>query len=318
MMDKDFREQIGKSRILLQNPYAYLGANGDYEAVCPDRAMDVHEERRLLQDPYAFLDEHGNYTRPHEEGEQTPVGRPIRANELLGRWNKGRRFKKQEIAEIAKRLQRQIWNHRAEIWPSRKDISPLEVLDPEMALKCIGYTVDIQESLGRLTGNRESSEIAGIINADEHVVHVSRRFDPRIRKFTMAHELGHAVLHSQTGLHRDRPVDGTPGEQSRSAIEIEADIFAAFFLLPERQVRSAFEKLFLTSQFRLTEDTAFALNVGSLQSLQDHCRTLRDLSRFLADTRQYNGMQFYSLAEQFGVSVESIAIRLEELDLVRL
>jgi hypothetical protein len=46
-------------------------------------------------------------------------------------------------------------------------------------------------------------------------------------------------------------------------------------------------------------------------------RTLRDLARLLASATYYNGKAVYSLTEIFGVSVEAMAIRLEELDLVR-
>ena len=88
--------------------------------------------------------------------------------------------------------------------------------------------------------------------------------------------------------------------------------------MPEKQVRLAFRDMFLTDCFELSEDTAFALNAGSLDSLRDRCRTLRDLSRILAGATQYNGVHFNPLARQFGISVEAMAIRLEELDLARI
>ncbi len=88
--------------------------------------------------------------------------------------------------------------------------------------------------------------------------------------------------------------------------------------MPEKQVRLAFRDMFLTDCFELSEDTAFALNAGSLDSLRDRCRTLRDLSRMLASTTQYNGVHFNPMARQFGVSVEAMAIRLEELELLQL
>lgn len=86
--------------------------------------------------------------------------------------------------------------------------------------------------------------------------------------------------------------------------------------MPEKQVRARFRDQFGTEYFALTDDTAFALSMGGLDSLGKKFRTLRDVSGFLASTEQYASQRFYSLASQFGVSVEAMAIRLEELELV--
>ena len=74
---------------------------------------------------------------------------------------------------------------------------------------------------------------------------------------------------------------------------------------------------FLAEQFELNEETAFALTGGALTVVQNRFRTQRDLARWLASTESYNGARFASLAKQFGVSVEPMAIRLEELRLLR-
>jgi Zn-dependent peptidase ImmA (M78 family) len=116
-------------------------------------------------------------------------------------------------------------------------------------------------------------------------------------------------------LHRDRALDGTGGP-SREPRETEADLFASFFLLPEKPVREAFKQKFLTELFVLNEGTAFALGSKDLESLQSRCRTLRDLARVLANAERYNGAHFHSLASQFRVSAEAMAIRIEELGLV--
>jgi len=73
-----------------------------------------------------------------------------------------------------------------------------------------------------------------------------RKNDPEIRKrFTIAHELGHFVLHlsdnlrfvdSEVNLYRLAPPEG--GVDSDSARrEIQANLFAEALLMPERQVR---------------------------------------------------------------------------------
>lgn len=281
-MDRSQKDAIHRSRKLLQNQYAYLDGDGGYDAVFPG----------------------------------TPAPVIIPPNDLLNGRNKGKRFSKKDIEEIARKLQVEMWLHRQEIWPGRGDIEPLDVLDPGLALKAIGYSVDVCESLGQYRGQGESFEVAGILDNDSSRVQISRRFSPEIRNFTIAHELGHAILHAGSGLHRDRALDGTSARQLRPPNEFEADNFAAYFLLPEKQVRIAFAQKFLTHRFVLDEATAFALFAEAQPVLQSKCRTVRDLTRMLASAEHYNGVRFESIAKQFGVSIEAMAIRLEDLGLV--
>jgi Zn-dependent peptidase ImmA (M78 family) len=193
----------------------------------------------------------------------------------------------------------------------------MQILDPVLALRCLGYEVLVHESLGQYWAGRDSFEVAGIVDNSKEKVEISRRFGPVVRNFTTAHELGHAVLHEGSGLHRDRPIDAARSAP-RDRQETEADAFASFFLLPEKQMRLVFESKFLTREFRLSETTAFALGVGSLGQLQSKCRTEHDLARILAGATQYNGFHFRCLADQFGVSMQTMAIRLGELHLVSL
>jgi Zn-dependent peptidase ImmA (M78 family) len=99
--------------------------------------------------------------------------------------------------------------------------------------------------------------------------------------------------------------------------EREADTFAALFLLPEKRVIAAFKSKFLECPLHLNEQTAFALMSQDVESVRMKCRTLRDLTRVLSSAVYYNGLHFLSLADQFGVSIEAMAIRLEELKLVQ-
>ena len=185
-----------------------------------------------------------------------------------------------------------------------------------LALRCIGFRSELVDSLGQYLWEGEYLEVAGTIDGSERTVQISRRFEAPVRKFTAAHELGHALLHDAQGLHRDRALDGTELGIPRDHTEWEADVFATYFLMPEKQIRTAFEHAFKAREFVLNEETAFALTAGDLETLRATCSDVRDLSRVLARTTQYDGVQFYSLVEQFGVSAEAMAIRLEELRLV--
>jgi hypothetical protein len=70
--------------------------------------------------------------------------------------------------------------------------------------------------------------------------------------------------------------------------------------------------------FELNDTTAFALDPSGTKNLLQGKKSLRDISRILAKTESFNGIHFRSLADQFYVSVEAMAIRLEELVLLEI
>lgn len=317
-MSSDFKKRVHQSRRLLQNPYAYLEGEGGYRAIEKAPELDVQDARRVLQNQYAYLDERGRLSAvlPVSSNRYTRTPKIV-VNDLLDKHRKRRSFSKREIAGIVRNLHSQLWRRRLNISPDVSEVDPLKLLNPRVALECIGYSVEMEESLGQYYENGEKFEVAGILDNSNAMVRISRRFAPEVINFTTAHELGHAILHKESGLHRDRPRDGSLGSGARDEREIEADTFAAYFLLPGKLVCSAFEQRFMTEKFVLDEDTAFALRAESLNSVQRICRTVRDLSRALASAEYYNGDRFYSLAMQFGVSIGAMAIRLEELQLVK-
>lgn len=282
MTRRDVDQMISRSRALLQNPYAYLNGEGTYDAIVDERIATA-----------PLIDRVG----------------------LLGGRSKGRAFARREVETIVRSLQTEMWRRRGEILQTKADIDPLQLLDPILALKSLGYKVAMRESLGLHSAGKDSFEVAGLVDNSNEEVHISRRFSPAIMHFTAAHELGHAVLHEGSGLHRDRAPDGS-GIGPRDAQEAEADAFASFFLLPEKQVRAAFRDRFLTQAFKLTDATAFALTSKSLRQVQNMYRSDRDLARMLAAAQYYNGVHFDPLSGRFRVSVEVMAIRIEELGLV--
>ena len=141
-------------------------------------------------------------------------------------------------------------------------------------------------------------------------------YKPDVINFTTAHELGHALLHDKLILHRDLPLDGSEMERVRSIEEIQADRFAATFLMPKKIVVQLFQELFQTDQFAINEENARLLTSGSAYELRKKIRTKRDLSRTIARCEYYNFRPFKSMAKIFQVSTEAMAIRLEELNLV--
>ena len=294
-MDSNFQQKIREDRRRLQNQYAHLMDDGTFDAL-----------------------PHGSTAIIHHTDEASRLESVIDLDSIRSKVSKGGRLSRRRIESIARDFQSQLWRVRDELFPNQQSVAPLAVLDPFLALRCIGFRAELVDSLGQHLWGHEYLEVAGIIDASDRTVQISRRFEAPFRKFTAAHELGHALLHDAQGLHRDRALDGSEPGIPRDRTEWEADVFATYFLMPEKQVRAVFEQAFKTPVFVLNEETAFALPAGDLEALRATLSEVRDLSRLLARTTRYDGVPFYSLAEQFGVSVETMAIRLEELKLVNL
>jgi len=299
-------DSISESRRLLQNPYAYLNDVGGFSALqhyVEAEKKQISVSRRNQGNPYAYLDEFGGFSADVHFDWSHEVS-----------LKKKGRYSFDEIEHRVRVLQLKMWQSKSQIWAGVAPSNPIDILDPTIALKLIGYNADLDETLGQFHSDGKLLEVAGIIDSELKQVNISRQFASNIRSFTAAHELGHALLHETGRMHRDRPLDGATS--SRSRIELEADKFATFFLMPSKLVQATFKRFFLTDKFRLDEATAFALGVGDNGKSSSSITSLRQLSRLLASAERYNGLQFISLASQFDVSVEAMAIRLEELELL--
>lgn len=82
---------------------------------------------------------------------------------------------------------------------------------------------------------------AAIVDADERIISINRKEPLNRKRFTIAHELGHILLHYDQELNVDlepirlnRDEKSTTGESWR---EIEANYFAACLLMPTELVR---------------------------------------------------------------------------------
>lgn len=219
------------------------------------------------------------------------------------------------IEQRARFTQLELWNLRDELW-GKEEIDPLDALEPGVALRLKGFRIETVGTLGEMVSGGKRVQVAGLINRERQLVHIaSSRFSQVEQRFTAAHELAHAILHPNGELlHRDRPAD--PANWRKDPAERDADFFAACFLMPEKQLRLWFNRLFLTSEFSLNEDTAFALCAKPLDVVISRFRSQRDLALGLARAISYNGRHFKSLTELFRVSPTAMAFRLEQLGLV--
>ncbi|MEE9339098.1 MAG: cyclodeaminase/cyclohydrolase family protein [Methylococcaceae bacterium] len=224
----------------------------------------------------------------------------------------------QEIENLAINFQRVIWKYRNKIWKNNTPENPLDSLNPEVISKILGYEFNEHSTLGQHEVDGKLYEVAGLINNQEKEISISNQFPLETQRFTAFHELGHALLHEQNVLHRDRALDGSLHSPTRDKTERQADKFASYFVMPKKQVINIFHSIFKTDKFLINELTSFALISGSIDDLKNECGDLRALSRKLASTEIYNGEHFSSIAKQFKVSVGAMAIRLEELELLEI
>lgn len=189
------------------------------------------------------------------------------------------------------------------------------IVESSEMIKELGYGL-VEVDLGDMLSDRGNLQIGGMIDPVRRLIQINSTLSAVQRRFTIAHELGHAVLHPKLAAHRDIPLDHQRSDGRRDSVERQADQFAALWLMPLEPVTSAFLFRFGSDHIILNEDTAIALNLRGLHSARQRLRSLRGLARVVAATDQYGGSQFESLASAFKVSPEAMAIRLEELNLI--
>ena len=291
------KSKITASRLLLENPYAHIEQMSELSP--GGSAAEALQVTRLrMQNPYAYMDE-------------------LAAPSVVARRtiSRGRAWTIAAVEREARELHKRLWRERGRLWRDDAPASPVEMLDPAKACQLFSYDFEVADSLGVYSDRRERIAVAGQIDRTGKVVRISREFDPEVQLFTAAHEVGHLILHPHIDrLHRDRGLNGLG--TSRNQVEFEADKFAVFFLLPAKLVREEFALRFLAPQFVPTEEALFALGSGSRNEGRHVPRQRRRMARRLASALSYNGRNFHSLASHFGVTTETMAIRLEELQIV--
>ena len=110
---------------------------------------------------------------------------------------------------------------------------PVEVIAEGM----LGYDLDISDDW-----NIHGQEWLGGIVFDENVIRISPQVEAHEGRynFTIAHELGHHVLHKQHYIERHGTSILCRETGEKPLVEQQADRFAAALLMPEQNVRAAF------------------------------------------------------------------------------
>lgn len=201
-----------------------------------------------------------------------------------------------------------LWNRRASYWamPPMNWIQFFPI-DLERCVESLGLRLEEPEEIRDDAGPQSSvgaHETAGVLDRNNHRIIIAQKFRPEYKRFTLAHELGHALLHPDVRYHRDRPLTG--GERanrvSRSPEEQEADLFGAELLMPACVVTEMFQDIYgrAIGMHEIDEELVYWLKSGtgepvSLQSLNAGGR--ERLALLIARNRCYRNRHFPSLCE---------------------
>lgn len=175
-------------------------------------------------------------------------------------------------------------------------------------------------------------ETAGSIDRRKREILIASKFKREQQRFTLAHELGHWILHSGLVYHRDRPLGDTPVNASRPVVEMEADFFAAELLMPRRYVRACFIQRFQSAATFVDDEDGMQILADAINSrsgLADEMRvrecvsadnlttsTPLERARAVAQVSGFGHRRFEPLTTHFAVSSTAMAIQLLDLGLV--
>lgn len=160
---------------------------------------------------------------------------------------------------------------------------------------------------------------------EKHILIATEGINPGEKIFTIAHEIGHAVLHNHTsciasGSARKRSirrVDKVMTTDKERRMEREANMFAAEILMPEKAVRDHFLKLFGRKELWIGSMKAQRIITDFIKKSKNNGKNLKnakDFSPYFADYKNIKSSP--SLREFFGVSSAAISRKLLELGLL--
>jgi hypothetical protein len=181
---------------------------------------------------------------------------------------------------------------------------------------------DLELKVERVPGILGENQIAGALDRAQRRIQVATRFRITSQRFTLAHELGHFLLHPGRVYFRDRELSA-PGDH-REYVEIEADAFAAEFLMPRSFLNRVFTEMFGGPIDGTVPDQKLAVAVSAgmgtrVKWIPEEFASLRPLERAcaIASAHTYRGRFFASLTDQFGVSQKALGIQLLQMGLVK-
>lgn len=134
---------------------------------------------------------------------------------------------------------------------------PLEKVAAHLGYKCLGFTSD-----------ENTKDISGVIDYANKAIYVNQSESLNRQRFTMAHEIGHAVLHIADGpgmVDLRQSIDHPQNQKEK-----EANQFAAALLMPREPFLMEWSK---TSS---TVDGVSAIFGASKQAVEIRSKNLED------------------------------------------
>lgn len=219
------------------------------------------------------------------------------------------------ISIAVRDLQTEIWYKRHEL--NLSNSQPVDLFDPRNAAIILGWELQEVPSISDWPPNNRM-RIAGMVDPQRKLISISQEYNRSIRRFTAAHEIGHIILHKPQTLLRERPIKG-PRKSLQDVEEREADSFAAQYLMPERLVKRQFEATFgVKPPIIISDEIAFWLDPNDSENLLREGSYKMDAKFALARcSTNFSGVPIVPLHRQLKVSIEAMAIRIDELGLIR-
>ena len=226
-----------------------------------------------------------------------------------------------ELKSVARSLQRDLWQERQNIWTHAPDADGVLPIPVDVIVRnLLAVTLEEPEEIPAIY-RTPGFDTAGFIDRLGNRIVVAQKHRLEWRRFTIAHEIGHWVLHPNMNYHRDRPLNGGErANESRPQHEQEADVFAAELLMPEKMLNRKFIEAFGSpiDGRQPNHELAFWLSAGTRRQVNEieFSSDLRYRAMVIAETSSLGSRRFTPLVKTFGVSPTAMAIQLEDLRLV--
>jgi hypothetical protein len=175
----------------------------------------------------------------------------------------------------------------------------------------------------------ETPDVLGAIYLEERLIRIDETLDPDDRpamcgrfNFSLAHEIGHWCLH-RGHVERRQAMENLFGgstapsiicrtSQQKTRVEIQADIFAGYLLMPRTQVIRAWQRLNGPERLKLGKVGSEWAYLSAAASLGRGCIHTDPHER----QNEVVELLIQPLAEQFQVSPQAMRIRLERLGMI--
>jgi hypothetical protein len=219
------------------------------------------------------------------------------------------------IEEEALRVQREMWDRQVSLWPGKK-VQRLDCCDPWEVASYLD--IEVQEGDLSSPGVAWGMRLGGFFNRPAQLIAIADQLKPRTARFTLAHEIGHFLIHPGIHHHREMPIHGL-GEP-RDPVqpeELQANHFAGCLLVPTSLLKRAFWSMFKIESLSLTDDVAYDLMGADYMALMNSAPYSLAFHRRVGEVERFRGKQFQSLVNLFQVHPTTMAVRLRQCGLVR-